>query len=83
MARTAKEHFDNLYLIVDQRSCAILVRRLWIRGGLANSSKARQSKYFVFDQFALTAAEQYLVDEFATQSACGLGLSGAGNDSVP
>ena len=75
MARAAKEYFDNLYLIVDQQ-------KRWKSALLADPSPQAldplligelkhggQSKFFVVDQFALTAAEQYLADEFATQPA--------------
>lgn len=70
-ARAAREQFDNLYLIVDQqgrwestmlpdpaprRSDPLLVGEL-------NGDGAR--RYFLIDQFDLTGAEQYLIDEFA------------------
>ncbi|MGA8657606.1 MAG: hypothetical protein WB586_15790 [Chthoniobacterales bacterium] len=74
-ARAAQAHFDNLYLIVDQQN-------RWKSALLADPSpraldplligelkQGQQSQFFVIDQFELTAAEQYLTDEFATRPA--------------
>jgi hypothetical protein len=75
MARTAKEHFDSLYLIVDQQNrwkCALLSDpspRALDPLLIGELKRGGQSKFFVLDQFALTPAEQYLADEFATQPA--------------
>jgi hypothetical protein len=75
MARAAKEHFDNLYLIVDQQKrwkCALLPDpspRALDPLLIGELKRGGQSKFFVLDQFALTPAEQYLADEFATQPA--------------
>ena len=77
-ARAAKDQFDNLYLIVDQQGRwegqllpdpapggldPLLVGELKGSGG---------RKYFVIDQFDLTAAEQYLIDEFALKNGAEL-----------
>lgn len=70
-ARAAKQQFDNLYLIVDQqgRWQATLLPDPMPRDfdpllvGELNEKSGR--KYFLIDQFNLTAAEQYLIDEFA------------------
>jgi hypothetical protein len=75
LAQAAKYHFDNLYLIVDQQN-------RWKSALLADPSpraldplligelkQGEQRKFFLLDQFALTAAEQYLAAEFATQPA--------------
>lgn len=72
-ARAAKEHFDNLYLIVDQQG-------RWKSTLLPDPSpssldpllvgelkQGQQSKFFLLNQFDLTGAEQYLADEFATK----------------
>ncbi|HYY28664.1 MAG TPA: hypothetical protein VE860_11995 [Chthoniobacterales bacterium] len=70
-ARAAREHFNNLYLIVDQkhrwksellpdpapRSLDPLLVGELKQGG--------EHKFFVIHQFDLTEAEQYLADEFA------------------
>lgn len=71
-ARAAKDHFDNLYLVVDQQN-------KWKGALLPDPSRSafdplligelrqgQQRKFFVIHQFDLTAAEQYLADEFAT-----------------
>jgi hypothetical protein len=71
IARTAKDNFDNLYLVVDQQS-------RWKCGFLADPrpraldplligelQQGQERKFFLIDQFELTAAEQYLADEFA------------------
>jgi hypothetical protein len=73
IARAAKQRFDSLYLIVDQQQRwqstvlrdpvpqaldPLLIGEL--KGG-------RRRQFFLLDQFDLTAAEQYLADEFATK----------------
>jgi hypothetical protein len=73
-ARAAKQQFDKLYLIVDQqgRWQATLLPDLMPREfdpllvGELNEKSGR--KYFLIDQFNLTVAEQYLIDEFALRS---------------
>jgi hypothetical protein len=74
-ALVARDHFDELYLIVDQQNrwkSALLTdprpRALdpLLIGELKQGDKR---KYFVIDQFDLTEAEQYLTDEFAAKSA--------------
>jgi hypothetical protein len=73
-ARAAKEHFDKLYLIVDQQhrwKSALLpdpsprVLDPLLIGELQQDSVR---KYYLIDQFDLTEAEQYLADEFAVES---------------
>jgi hypothetical protein len=70
-ARAAKEHFDKLYVIVDQQHCwksALLpYRRARVLDPLliGELTRAYQRKFYLIDQFNLTAAEQYLADEFA------------------
>jgi hypothetical protein len=72
-ARAAKDHFDNLYLIVDQQ-------HRWKSAFLSDPrpraldplligelKQGRGRQFFVIDQFDLTEAEQYLADEFATK----------------
>jgi hypothetical protein len=72
-ARAAKDHFDNLYLIVDQQ-------HRW-EGALLSDPRPRAldplligelkrgrcRKFILIHQFDLTEAEQYLADEFATK----------------
>jgi hypothetical protein len=74
-ARAAKDHFDNLYIIVDQqhRWKSVLlpdpkppVLDPILIGEL---KQGRGRKFFVIHQFDLTEAEQYLADEFATKPA--------------
>src|SRR4029077_17687662 len=73
-ARAAKDHFDNLYLIVDQQY-------RWKRGLLPDPrplvldpllvgelKQSRASKYYLIHQFDLTEAEQYLASEFTIKS---------------
>ena len=73
-ARAAKEHFDKLYLIVEQqhRWKSVLlpdpsprVLDPLLIGELQQDSVR---KYYLIDQFDLTEAEQYLADEFAVGS---------------
>jgi hypothetical protein len=73
-ARAAKQQFDNLYLIVDQQGRweAKLLPDPMPREldpllvGELNAKSGR--KYFLIDQFDLTGAEQYLIDEFALRT---------------
>ena len=74
-ARAAADHFDNLYLVVDQQhrwKSAFLPdprpRALdpLLIGELRHG---RRPQFFLIDQFDLTEAEQYLTDEFATTPA--------------
>ncbi len=73
-ARAAKDHFDNLYLIVDQKhrwKSALLPdpRPRTLDPLLIGEVKmGRRRKFFVVRQFDLTEAEQYLADEFATSA---------------
>jgi hypothetical protein len=73
IALTAKHRFNHLYLIVDQqkRWQSTLLRDPvphaldpLLIGELKKGSRRR---FFLLDQFDLTAAEQYLADEFATK----------------
>jgi len=70
-ARAAKDHFDNLYLIVDQQNrwkSTLLPdpRPRALDPLLIGELKwGQQRKFFVVDHFELTAAEKYLTDEFA------------------
>jgi hypothetical protein len=72
-ARAAKEHFDNLYLIVDQqhrwKSVLLPDPRPRILDPLliGELKQGRGRKYYLIDQFDLTEAEQYLADEFAAK----------------
>ena len=73
-ARTAKDQFDKLYLIVDQQ-------HRWKSALLPDPSpraldplligelkQGRCRKFFLIHQFDLTGAEQYLADEFASKA---------------
>ena len=70
-ARAAKDHFDNLYLIVDQqhrwKSVFLPDPRPRVLDPLliGELKQSRASKYYLIHQFDLTEAEQYLADEFA------------------
>jgi hypothetical protein len=72
-ARAAKDHFDKLYLIVDQqhrwRSVLLPDPRPRILDPLliGELKQGRGCKYYLIQQFDLTEAEQYLADEFATR----------------
>jgi hypothetical protein len=72
-ARAAKDHFDNLYLIVDQqhRWKSILLPDPRPRALdpllIGEIKQGRACKYYLIHQFDLTQAEQYLADEFATK----------------
>ena len=72
-ARTARDHFDNLYLVVDQQG-------RWKSDVLPDPApraldpllvgevkQAGKSRFFVIHQFDLTEAEQYLADEFSVK----------------
>ena len=71
-ARAAKDHFDNLYLIVDQqhrwKSVLLSDPRPRILDPLliGELKQGPVRKYYLIHQFDLTDAEQYLADEFAT-----------------
>jgi hypothetical protein len=70
-ARAAKDHFDNLYLIVDQqhrwKSVLLPDPRPRVLDPLlvGELKQSRASKYYMIHQFDLTEAEQYLANEFA------------------
>ena len=70
-ARAAKDHFDNLYLIVDQqhrwKSVLLPDPRPRVLDPLlvGELKQSRASKYYLIHQFDLTEAEQYLANEFA------------------
>jgi hypothetical protein len=72
-ARAAKDHFDNLYLIVDQqhRWKSVLLPdpkpRILDPLLIGELKQGRGRKYYLIHQFELTEAEQYLADEFATK----------------
>jgi hypothetical protein len=72
-ARAAKEHFDNLYLIVDQqhrwksRLLPDPTPRALDPLLIGELKQGRRRQFFLLDQFDLTEAEQYLADEFATK----------------
>jgi hypothetical protein len=72
-ARAAKDHFDNLYLIVDQqhrwKSVLLSDPRPRVLDPLlvGELKQGNVSKYYLIHQFDLTEAEQYLADEFATR----------------
>jgi hypothetical protein len=73
-ARAAKDHFDNLYLIVDQqyRWKSVLLPdpspRVLDPLLIGELQQDGVRKYYLIDQFDLTEAEQYLADEFAVDS---------------
>ena len=70
-ARAAKNHFEHLYVIVDQQhrwKSALLPdpRPRALDPLLVGKLKQGHCrKFFLIDQFDLTEAEQYLADEFA------------------
>jgi hypothetical protein len=72
-ARAAKDHFDNLYLIVDQhhRWKSTLLPDPTPRALdpllIGELKQGHRRQFFLLDQFDLTEAEQYLADEFATK----------------
>jgi len=73
-ARAAKDHCDNLYLIVDQqyrwKSVLLPDPRPRVLDPLlvGELKRSRASKYYLIHQFDLTEAEQYLANEFAIKS---------------
>ena len=73
-ARAAKNHFDHLYLVVDQqyrwKSTFLPDPRPRALDPLliGELKQGRCRKFFLIHQFDLTEAEQYLADEFATKS---------------
>ena len=73
-ARAAKDHFDNLYLIVDQqhRWKSVLLSdpkpRILDPLLIGELKQGPARKYYLIHQFDLTDAEQYLADEFAIRS---------------
>jgi len=73
IALAAKYRFDSLYLIVDQqkRWQSTLLRDPVPRALdpllIGELKKGDRRRFFLLDQFDLTAAEQYLADEFATK----------------
>ncbi len=73
--RAAKDHFDNLYLIVDQeyrwKSALLPDPRPRVLDPLliGELKQGRERKFYLIHQFDLTGAEQYLADEFATNPA--------------
>jgi hypothetical protein len=72
-ARAAKDHFEKLYLIVDQQyrwKSALLPDprpRALDPLLIGELKRGRRRKYFLIHQFDLTEAEQYLADEFASK----------------
>jgi hypothetical protein len=69
----AKNHFDKLYLVVDQQQrwkSALLPDprpRLLDPLLIGELKRGRCRKYYLIDQFDLAQAEQYLADEFASK----------------
>jgi hypothetical protein len=74
-ARVARDHFDKLYIIVDQqhrwKSAFLPDPRSRALDPLliGELRQGRRHQFFLIDQFDLTEAEQYLGDEFATKPA--------------
>ena len=74
-ACAVKDHFDNLYLIIDQQhrwKSALLPDprpRALDPLLIGEFEQGNRRKFFLIYQFDLTEAEQYLVDEFATKPA--------------
>jgi hypothetical protein len=72
-ARAAKNHFDKLYLIVDQQhrwKSALFpdpMPRALDPLLIGELKRGRCHKYFLIHQFDLAQAEQYLADEFASK----------------
>ena len=73
-ARAAKDHFDKLYLVVDQQhrwKSALLPDprpRTLDPLLIGEVKRGRCRKFFLVHQFELTEAEQYLAEEFATHA---------------
>jgi hypothetical protein len=78
-ARTVKDQFDNLYLIVDQQNHwkSALLPDPTPRGLdpllIGELKQGDRHKFFLIHQFDLAEAEQYLADEFATKPASAFG----------
>jgi hypothetical protein len=78
-ARAVKDHFDNLYLIIDQQNRwkSALLRDPRPRALdpllIGELKQGDRHKFFLIHQFDLTEAEQYLADEFATKPASAFG----------
>jgi hypothetical protein len=72
-ARAAKDHFEKLYLIVDQQHCwkSVLLPdprpRVLDPLLIGELRQGRARRYYLIHQFDLTEAEQYLADEFAVK----------------
>jgi hypothetical protein len=73
IALTAQYRFNSLYLVVDQqkRWQSTLLRDPVPRALdpllIGELKHGKRRRFFLLDQFDLTAAEQYLADEFATK----------------
>jgi hypothetical protein len=73
-ARAAREEFDSLYLIVEQKhrwKSALLPDprpRALDPLLIGEVKQGRRRRFYLIDQFDLTEAEQYLADEFATSA---------------
>jgi hypothetical protein len=73
IALAAKHRFDNLYLVIDQehRWLSTLLRDPVPRALdpllIGELKRGNRRRFFLLDQFDLTAAEQYLADGFATK----------------
>src|SRR5246500_2712828 len=73
-ARAAKDHFDKLYLIIDQqhRWKSALLPDPSPRASdpllIGELKRGRCRKFFLVHQFDLTEAEQFLADEFASKA---------------
>ena len=73
IALSAKDRFDNLYIVVDQEKrwqSKLLpdpVPRALDPLLIGEIVRGYQRRFFLLDQFDLSAAEQYLADEFATK----------------
>jgi hypothetical protein len=72
-ARAAKDHFDKLYLIIDQqhrwKSALLPDPRPRVLDPLliGELKQGQERKFYLIHQFDLTGAEQYLADELATK----------------
>ncbi|MBV8378659.1 MAG: hypothetical protein JO279_16810 [Verrucomicrobia bacterium] len=72
-ARAAKDHFENLYLVIDQQGrwkSDLLpdpAPRALDPLLIGEVNQAGRSRFFVIHQFDLTEAEQYLADEFSVK----------------
>ena len=85
-AREVKDHFEKLYLIVDQqhrwKSVLLSDPRPRILDPLliGELKQGRARKYYLIHQFDLTDAEQYLADEFAVK--CDEALAGSATTEI-